>query len=70
MFIETTVSIKVRFTTKQNREHGATNLLPLRFKGVWQTNVCLAPPAGLECEASRDPPCLFPAAYIIRGIGS
>ncbi len=33
-------------------EGSESNLLPLRFNGVWQTNACVsAPPAGLECEA-------------------
>ncbi len=40
---------------QNNRDHSETELLPLRFNGVWQTNVCvLAPPAGLECEGRRE----------------
>ncbi len=46
---------------QNNRERGETNLLPLRFNGVWQTNVCVsALPAGLECEAAK-------GGKIIRG---
>ncbi len=45
-----TACIKGSITTKQQRARcDETNLLPLRFNGVWQTNASvLAPPAGLE----------------------
>ncbi len=56
IFTETTFpTVCIKPASQQNnREHVETELLPLRFNVVWQTNACvLAPSAGLEREAAR-----------------